>query len=229
MMTAGPVQMAPGDTQEVVEAVLVGQGNDRLSSISSLKFNDTFAQDAFNRSFVLPSPPNQPIVNVTPDHGSVTLSWNAAGRNNYSQPGYVFEGYNVYQGATVAGPWRRIATYDEINSVRVIFDEVFDVETGQLIPEFPVAYGSDNGVQFTHTITQDAIRGGALNDATEYYFAVTSYAYGASEKPKVLENAQQVIRVKPQRPPAGTDPSTASATVTFWIVLKSCFSGIRVG
>jgi hypothetical protein len=42
----------------------------------------------------------------------------------------------------VAGPWKRIATYDEINSVRVIFDEVFDVESGQLIPQFPVAFGA---------------------------------------------------------------------------------------
>lgn len=215
MLTAGPFQMAPGDTQEVVAAVIVGQGNDRLSSIASLKFNDTFAQDAFDRGFILPSPPTQPIVNVATEHGAVTLSWNAAGRLNYTEPGYAFEGYNIYQGATVAGPWTRIATYDEINSVRVIFDEVFDVQSGQLIPEYPVAFGSDAGVQFTHTITQDAIRGGALNDATEYYFAVTSYSYGASERPKVLENAQQVIRVKPQRYAAGTDPGTASATVSY--------------
>jgi hypothetical protein len=215
MMTAGPFRMAPGDTQNVVVALIVGQGNDRLSSISSLKFNDTFAQDAFDRNFILPSPPNQPTVNVATDHGQVTLTWNAAGRLGYNQPGYAFEGYNVYQGASVAGPWKRIATYDEINSVRVIFDEVFDVESGQLIPQFPVAFGSDNGIQFSHTITQDAVRGGALNDATEYYFAVTSYSYGASEKPKVLENAQEVIRVKPQRYAAGTDPNTASATVTY--------------
>jgi hypothetical protein len=215
MMTAGPFQMAPGDSQEVVVALIVGQGSDRLSSIASLKFNDTFAQDAFDRGFILPNPPAQPTVSVATDHGTVTLSWNAQGRLNYSQAGYAFEGYNVYQGATVAGPWRRIATYDEINSVRVIFDEVFDIESGQLIPEFPTAFGSDAGVQYTHTITQDAIRGGALNDATEYYFAVTSYSYGATEKPKVLENAQAVIRVKPQRYASGTDPNTASATVSY--------------
>ncbi len=215
MMSAGPFQMAPGDTQVVVAAIIVGQGNDRLSSVSSLKFNDTFAQDAFDRNFILPSPPAQPKVDVTAAHGSVTLSWDAQGRLNYTQPGYAFEGYNVYQGATVAGPWKRIATYDEINSVRVIFDEVFDPTSGQLIPEYPTAFGSDAGIQYTHTITQDAIRGGPLNDATEYYFAVTSYSYGASEKPKVLENAQQVIRVKPQRPAAGTDPGTAQTTVTY--------------
>lgn len=211
MLSSGPFTMAPGDTQTVVVGVIVGQGNDRLSSISALRFFDTFAQDAFDRNFVLPSPPQQPQVDVTVDHGTVTLCWDAASRTNFSQPGYAFEGYNVYQGETVAGPWKRIATYDEINAVRVIFDEVFDLETGQLLPAFPVAFGSDAGVQFCHTQTTDAVRGGPLNDGTEYYFAVTAYAYGPSERPKVLENAQQVIRVTPQRPAGGTDPSTASA------------------
>lgn len=212
MMTAGPFSMAPGDTQVVVGAILIGQGNDRLSSISALKFNDTFAQDAFDRGFILPSPPAQPKVDVARSPGTVTLSWDNASRDNYTQAGYAFEGYNIYQGESVAGPWKLIATYDEINSVRVIYDEVFDVETGQLIPQYPVAFGSDVGVRYRHTITQDAVRGGPLNDATEYYFAVTSYSYGPSETPKVLENPQAVIRVTPQSYPAGTDPSTASAT-----------------
>jgi hypothetical protein len=212
MDSSGPFSMAPGDTQNIVVGVIVGQGNDRLSSISALRFYDTFAQDAFDRNFILPSPPQQPKVDVATDHGSVTLCWDSASRFNYSQPGYAFEGYNVYQGETVAGPWHRIATYDEINSVRVIFDEVFDVTTGQLIPQFPVAFGSDAGVQYCTTITQDAVRGGPLNDATEYYFAVTAYSYGPTQRPKVLENAQQVIRVTPQRPAGGTNPATASAT-----------------
>ena len=56
---------------------------------------------------------------------------------NYDEPGYTFEGYNVYQGETVAGPWKLLATYDEINQVRVIYDEIFDLTTGQIIPAVP--------------------------------------------------------------------------------------------
>lgn len=212
LLNSGPFDMAPGDTQVVVGAIIIGEGSSRLSSISGLRFFDTFAQDAFDKNFDLPSPPPQPQVVVDQDEGRVTLCWDAASRLNYNEPGYTFEGYNIYQGASVAGPWTRIETYDEINQLRVIFDEVFDVETGQLLPQYPVAFGSDKGVAFCHTITEDKIRGGSLKEGTEYFFAVTAYSFGADQRPKVLENAQQVIRVIPQSPATGTDPSTASAT-----------------
>jgi hypothetical protein len=212
MLSSGPFQMAPGDTQVVVGAIVMGQGNDRLSSVAGLRFFDTFAQDAFNKDFNLPSPPPTPQVETTVGHGTVTLCWDAASRLNYQEPGYTFEGYNVYQGETVAGPWRRLATYDEINQVRVIYDEIFDLATGQIITAYPVAFGSDAGVSFCHTITQDAIRGGRLNDATDYFFAVTAYGYNPAGKPKVLETSQVPIRAMPQRPALGTDMATASAS-----------------
>jgi len=211
LLNSGPFVMAPGDTQQVVGAIIIGQGKNRLSSIASLRFFDTFAQAAFDSSFNLPSPPAQPVVDVATDHGKVVLSWDAASRNNYVQPGYKFEGYNVYQGASVAGPWTLLATYDELTPPAVVFDEVFDIETGQIIPLFPVAFGSNLGVRFTHTITQDAVRGGNLKDGTTYFFAVTSYSYNAAGKPKVLENPQAVLNVIPQRAAAGTAYATASA------------------
>jgi hypothetical protein len=212
LLNSGPFSMAPGDTQEVVGAIIVGQGRNRLSSVAALKFFDVFAQDAFDKNFDLPSPPPAPEVDVAVDHAKVTLSWDAASRLSYDEPGYTFEGYNVYQSLSASGPWTLIATYDEINQTRVIFDEVFDIETGQLIPEFPVAYGSDQGVRFNHVQTTDAIRGGPLRDGQEYYFAVTAYSYNPSGLPKVLENPQEFIRVIPQRGAGGTDIGTASAT-----------------
>ena len=71
MLTAGPFTFAPGDTQEVVGAIIIGQGQDRLTSITAARFNDTFAQSAFDANFALPSPPPAPKVSVgvTGDHG----------------------------------------------------------------------------------------------------------------------------------------------------------------
>jgi len=212
LMSSGPFTMAAGDTQEVVVACIVGQGADRLSSISALRFNDEFAQDAFDKAFDLPSPPPQPRVNATVDHGVVTLAWDTGSRTNYNEPGYAFQGYVVYQGETRSGPWRRLIVYDEIDNVRVIRDAVFDVTLGQTILDYPVAFGSDAGVRYTHSITQDVVRGAALYDGTEYYFAVTAYAYNPTGLPKVLENAQAVVTVVPQRAAGGTDRATASAT-----------------
>jgi hypothetical protein len=212
MLSSGPFSMEPGDTQIVVAALIIGQGSNRLSSVAGLRFYDTYAQDAFDKAFDLPSPPSQPKVEVTVDHGTATLCWDAASRLNYHVPGYAFEGYNVYQGETVAGPWKLLATYDEVDAVRVIYDEIFDLTTGQTIPAYPTAFGSDLGVAFCHTVTEDAIRGGTLKDGTNYYYAVTAYSYNPSGKPKVLETSQVPVTVMPQRPALGTDPGTASAT-----------------
>src|SRR5262249_10327933 len=156
--SSGPFAMAPGDTQVVVGAVVIGDGNDRLSSIDAMKFYDDFAQLAFDAGFQLPNPPPQPQVAVLVDHGQVTLSWDHASRDNYNEPGYTFEGYNVYQGASIAGPWKRLSTFDEINGILTVRDTVFDLATGRTINDFPVAFGTDAGVRFTYTTTQDAIR-----------------------------------------------------------------------
>jgi hypothetical protein len=212
MMSSGPFRMAPGDTQVVVGAVLIGQGSDRLSSIEALKFNDQFVQLAFDEGFQLPSAPSQPVVDVAVDHGTINLCWDSRSRVDYNEPGYTFEGYIVYQGESVAGPWRRLGVFDEVNSVTTIRDTVFDLETGRTITDFPVAFGTNAGVRFCYTATEDEIRGGNLKDGTEYFFAVTSYAYGPAERLNMLENPQQPIRVIPQRSASGTDLATASSS-----------------
>lgn len=213
LLTSGPFTMVPGDTQVIVGAIIIGDGNDRLSSIDAMKFYDDFAQLAFDENFNLPNPPPQPKVAAQVDHGSVILSWDAAARNSYTEPGYAFEGYIVYQGASQSGPWKRLATFDEMNGILTVRDTVFDITTGRTITDYPVAFGTDAGVRFTYNTTVDAIRGGDLKDGTEYYFAVTAYAYSATEKAAILENAQTPVRVIPQRPAPGTDPGTAAATV----------------
>jgi hypothetical protein len=218
MLSAGPFSMAPGETQTVVGAIIIGRGSDRLSSITALKFFDKSAQDAFDRNFVLPSAPPQPVVKTSVDQGQVELCWGTDSQN-YSQPGYVFEGYNVYQGASQSGPWTRIATFDKIDGVKTISDSVFVESIGQIVPNYPVAFGADNGLSQCLSVTQDAVRGGPLRQGTEYFFAVTSYSYATVKppnQPEVLENPQQVIRVIPLRPALGTDLSTASSAVDYF-------------
>ena len=217
LMNSGPFRMAPGDTQLVVGAVLIGQGSDRLSSITALKFYDQSAQAAFDANFNLCPPPPQPQVSVDQEHGSVTLCWDARAQLDYDPcPGYAFEGYNVYQGASVAGPWKLLGTFDIPNGITVVRDTVFDLTVGQLISDFPVAFGGDNGLQYCYTATGDAIHGGPLKDATQYYFAVTAYGVnpnaGGAKHPKVLEDAISPITVTPQRPASGTDIATAGVS-----------------
>jgi hypothetical protein len=56
MMSAGPFTMAPGDTQRVVAAMVVGQGNDRLASLVTLECWTDFVVVDFASGFTLPDP-----------------------------------------------------------------------------------------------------------------------------------------------------------------------------
>src|SRR5262249_13228816 len=149
--------------------------------------------------------------------GQVRLCWDARSQTRYTDacPGYKFEGYNVYQGASVAGPWTLLAVLDTTNGIGVVRDTVFDLQTGQLIADFPVAFGGDNGIQYCYSTTNDVISGGSLKNASDYYFAVTAYGVnpnaGGPAAPRVLENAIEAVRVRPQNPALGTDINSASA------------------
>lgn len=57
MLASGPFDFAPGDTQEVVVAVLVGQGTDRLASVRELRCDATYARTVYESGFTRPFPP----------------------------------------------------------------------------------------------------------------------------------------------------------------------------
>jgi hypothetical protein len=216
MLSTGPFTMVPGDTQTVVTAVIVGQGRDRLSSVKALKFYDQSAQDAFDRNFNLPNPPDKPLVEGQGLDRKVVLTWDSGSQVDDSASSYKFEGYNIYQGATVAGPWTRIATYDIVNGIATISDAVFDLNLGDIVVA-PVQFGEDSGVRHSIEITTDAIRGGGLHNGTAYYYSVTAYSYDPAGSPRTLENAQgtagqdlNAVIVYPQGPVAGTDLGAAA-------------------
>ena len=136
MMSSGPFVMLPGDTQEVVAAVLVGQGADRLSSITALKEVDVKAQTVFDLNFDIPSPPPNPEVFARGYDGAIDLTWIADKETGYPETHfqdyrdslgelYVFEGYNIYQGESPAGPWKKVAAYDyEAGTLERVFGDI---------------------------------------------------------------------------------------------------------
>ena len=158
MMTSGPFTMSPGDTQVVVAAVLVAQGDNNLSSVERLRDNDRIAQNVFDANFDIPGPPPPPTVWAVPKDNSIQLLWGTESdgdiQEGFGPPDpetgerpllqrFVFEGYNVYQGASSSGPWTKIATFDESNGVRRLYSDV-DNPNGK--ERVVVQRGSDNGV-----------------------------------------------------------------------------------
>ncbi|MBI1796571.1 MAG: T9SS type A sorting domain-containing protein [Candidatus Eisenbacteria bacterium] len=210
MLSAGPFAMAPGDTQEVVAGIVIGQSANRLASIALMQFYDDLAQSAFDLNFVLPSPPNSPTAVATPQDGAVQLTWDNKAESYNGAP-YAFEGYVVYQGASIAGPFTRIATYDVVDGIQTVLDDAFDDQSFVVLKK-PSALGTDAGVRYQARLTTDAVHGGPLFSGTKYYYVVTAYAVALGQTPQVLESPLNVFSVVPQGPAAGVDWSTASVT-----------------
>ena len=227
IMTTGPFEMALGDTQDLVLALMGGTGKDNISSITVMKFHDDFAQFAFDNNFDLPSPPIGPIANATgsvlenSNQGRVTLTWNTdesdrANSEDLSSKGFVFEGYNVYQlpnATSTLSEGIKVATYDVVNLVQTIFDPGVDPESGFIVQQ-PKQSGSNSGLQRYFTTTEDAVRGRPLSTGIEYFFAVTAYsflAYNVGAPFKTLESSPVILSVRPQVLVPGTSYDETSA------------------
>jgi hypothetical protein len=205
MLTTGPFTLRPGDSTEVLAAIVAGTACDRLTAIDAMKYYDRFAQTAYENNFDLPSPPAAPVVSVVQDNEIIGLSWTDLSETDHGN--FPFEGYTVLQGPTSSGPWTRIpnGNWDISNGIAVIYDEEFDVANCGVLNK-PLKFGSDPGIRRWFTADFDYINGGALNNATEYFFRVEAYSYDPNETPKTLTSAT-IVKVVPQTPlPSTTLP-----------------------
>ena len=96
MLSSGPFTFDPGDTQEVVAAVVLGQGSNNLSSIGALRCNDAVAQLLFDNHFDEQALPPEPecldcdpttatqvsLVGSEVEDGRVMLVWYAGGEEH---------------------------------------------------------------------------------------------------------------------------------------------------
>jgi hypothetical protein len=207
----GPFNMALNDTAEIVVALIGGIGSTNTSSVAVLKFNDIFAQYAYDQLFDLPIFPS-PTVSSTNLDQKVVLNWdfNATNIENASPKGFSFQGYNVYQFPNSSynlSEARQVATYDIRDGLTTIFDDQFDEASG-LILNLPVQFGTDAGLQRFIEITTDRVRNQPLRNGQEYYFGVSAYGYNpdfeALNLPfKALESSIVRITSVPQQPTPG--------------------------
>ena len=230
-LSAGPFAMAPGDTQEVVTAIIIGQGGNRLESISDMKAKDAVAQLVFDLNFDIPAPPPSPTIYAQALDNGVRLVWGSEPVGDV-QPNpalgqeFHFEGFRVWQmssNSSDANP-TVIATYDEANGVTNIFSDEFNSGSGTIERRLKVA-GTDHGLSFQLDITDDDIVGGRLINNRDYYYAVTAYSYDVNNDPdyivggnaigivsEILESARNVIAIAPRTSSAVFGVPATSAT-----------------
>ena len=207
MLTTGPFTMAPGDSQEIVVGIVVGQSVNRTASVALMKFYDEAAQSTFDLNFNVPKPPDPPTVKTTPSDGGVLLTWDNHAENYHEAP-YVFEGYVVYQGASQSGPYTRVATFDINDGITTVLDPGFDEQSYVVLPKV-AAQGNDGGIRYEFRTNTDLVRSLPLYTGTTYYYTVRSYAVGIGLVPQVLESSDTVRFVIPQTPPGGVDLASA--------------------
>lgn len=217
LISTGPFELKAGETQDIVFGMVWSQAANRFGAVAQLKADDILAQGAFDFNFNIPAPPNEPdSLSVAPQDGALALSWiNLPTNNNYlnqydeespflvnanaDDKTYTFEGYNIYQVIKSTGERKRIATLDVANNITTVTDDQIDPTTGAPIVQV-TAYGNDTGVENFLLVSNDAFTGEALNNYTEYCFAVEAYAYNAASAPKVRKSASNnVVCGTPQR------------------------------
>jgi hypothetical protein len=202
-LSSGPFSLEPNDPQEVVIGLVVGQGEDNLSSITLMKHYDRQAQAAYDNNFDLASPLPLPQVTVAQDDGELMLIWDKAS-SEYSSKGYEFEGYNIWQGGSVAGPWTRVATLDRDNRITLIFDDIYDADYATMV-RVPVQEGSDTGLRYNFFVEKDYLTDKPLVNGRKYFYAVTGYAYNPAGIPRTMETPMTVVTAVPQRPVLDTE------------------------
>lgn len=210
LISSGPFQFAAGDTQEVICAFILAQGSDRIGSIKLLRNYDDIIEQAYRHNFKIHGPPPQPVISYSELPNEIILDWaNNDSTEKYSFSKYKFQGYNIYQGQTDKGPWKRILTYDIKDGIRDIYDWIIDPETG-LKSWIPIIYGTDSGLKRNVKIDKDYFTNDRLINGREYFFAITSYAYNIDSSsigllPAIMENYIKPIRVIPHQPPIGSE------------------------
>lgn len=213
-INTGPFRLAPGDTQEVIIAVVGGLGADRLTSISAMRFNYRYARQLQATRFASLQAPAQPVARGIGLNNEIILEWgsNLSRVQEIEQfrsiAGHRFEGYAVYQLPSVNSPLSegvRIATFDVVDGIRHIVDERFDEQSALVVP-YVLQEGTDSGIQRFLRVTQNALSGEGqskrLFNGQEYVFAVTAYTYTAdvNAAPRSLESPPAIVAIRPQIP-----------------------------
>ncbi|MFC1569955.1 T9SS type A sorting domain-containing protein, partial [bacterium] len=213
MQSCGPFTMAPGDSQEVVVAVIIGRGEDHLDSVTELRKASRLAQRAMESNFQPPASPPAPVFKARGLDDHIIITWDDQSEmfelddplhvDTQGDPAaYCFQGYNIYQMETDQpdiGAATLIATFDLKDLVTIIKDWVYDEQYGEL-NEVCVQKGADTGIQRYFIVERDMLHDMPLINNRSYYFSVTSYMYNPDGFPRMLESEKNVVTVIPQVP-----------------------------
>jgi len=191
--STGPITMAPDDTQEVVIATLIAKGLDNITSIQELRILSRKVRTLFHSNFLPPVLPESQL-KATQTDSSVTLYWDDKAAS-YQKSGYTFEGYRIFQCRNMQGDDpQELKVFDIDNELTSIWDfqNINGVQIDALLLKL-----DNQGLDYTFDVTKDIYSGNRLYPGSEYYFYITSFAYGQDQAPRLIEDKSQVVKVIP--------------------------------
>ena len=223
MQNTGPFNLAVGDTQEVVIAVLAATGNSNLNSVTKLKALSKSVQNVFDINFDVPLGPKKMEVSLSELDREIILSWDAQSeayteinkfipetdeQGNPLQRDYHFQGYQIIQYKDQSFTTGEvIAIFDLDDEIKDIWDYPPNGEELGIRNQL-IVNGTDSGIKRYLRITEDLFSGKQVKklvNGHSYYFGVRAYAYtpDAPESEKVLFSPLVQITAQPKGTPIG--------------------------
>lgn len=220
LLSSGPFTFAPQDTQDIILAFMLVEGETPKQSVSLLKDQAYLVHTVYESGFELASTPPAPVPAIRAMDRQILLTWDGLAESyesiDYIHPlpsgepsAYQFQGYNVYQLETDegVGESKCIATFDLADGVTDIVDKSYVESLGETV-EHTVQSGSDDGVQRYLIASHDFLQDMDLINHRPYYYAVTAYGYNPYGVPKVLESAIDTVLMVMPRAPLGLEYNT---------------------
>lgn len=210
VQSAGPFTLEPGATNNITVGAIYSkaQNGDAWQSVIDMRTADDKAQALFDNCFRILDGPNAPDVTVQElDKSLILYLSNPTNSNNfneqyvekdpviealgYSDFNYKFQGYKIYQVASVEASVsdldnpdvaRLVAQCDIVDSVSTIINYEKDPSSGLIIPTTKVE-GTNEGISHTFEVKEDLFAQGnteLINHKT-YYFIAIAYGYNNYE------------------------------------------------
>jgi hypothetical protein len=215
LMTAGPFNMNPGDTQEIVYAFVIGRGSNNILSVNEIRDKAGIAKYILQTNKAVTLPP-APILHGVSGDENISLRWEKNAESfsaadpllqdtirihfasqliliPVEKKTYEFEGYRLWQ-------------YSDAEGSNPVLINVFDKENGiSSITHYfydylePLISGPDQGLLYSIQLQEDFIRKTNLKNGNPYYFGITSYAYSKYSETPAIESKPNVIEIIPGR------------------------------
>jgi hypothetical protein len=217
-INSGPFTFAPGDTQEIVYAIMIGQGENNIDGIRVVRDLAVYAQSYFDKGFK-EKIPSSPTIKALPQDKRIKLFWDKSTESytendpilqyrNEEDSAWLFEGYRLWQYTDIDGSEPVLLTiFDLDNNISKI--RSYNFINGENSPVI-LFISPDNGLQHSLIIDKDSYTEKELSNGSHYFFGITSFVYSEKSSTPFKESKPSIVEVIPGQNRIDYNPAYAN-------------------